>query len=717
MPITEFKSGNSPRLGPPTNLFDGVDQAASVALRDSYFAANPAKLAVYNSNPAYLIRMTYNDSGNPVVKYMSRVAGTWVDYTPVVQGLPGEVASLLGVQVGEIPFKKLDGTFSGSNMRVLDDGSILAPPGFTVESGSVTFGQVLTLSEISGFLGITNHLNGNQYTLVDFRTPTDSASSVPQIFHLIGPESEFIAQGTDSTNIPDNPLIFQYTVQNTAKTNKLKFRTYSTMTNVRIRIRQLSNGVVAKYIPSQQAWEEEFGGVNWVLGDNIYDLGDTPLIFNAGTIIEIEIRADIVSLKGNASEIPYFTGILQAGEFRQVITNAAYTASDIKTKLETLSSPNKLAKTAIQDAVLSVNAGTGDVVIGKSDIGLGNADNTSDINKPVSTAQQTAINLSMSNHLVAGDPHPQYTTPAEASAAAPVQTVQGLTGAVVLTTANITESGNLYYSDSRVTNYLVTNGYVTKSASSVGSGSSIYKQNNLNNLEFRSLIGTGIASVTQNANDITINVPANSITSVNGQTGVVVLSTTNIAEGTNLYYTDSRVGTYLTSNGYTVKSINNVGTGSNIYAGNTAGSVTLRSIIGTGGVTATQNANDITLSTPTITGGTYTPTLTNVSGVTTSSVSSAQWQQVDGTVTVSGQITIDPTGAGGGTSVSIGLKLPVASNFANANECAGTAVSPGIGGQCGAILADAANNRANLQFVSVSGSSQTWYYQYTYRVI
>lgn len=44
-------------------------------------------------------------------------------------------------------------------------------------------------------------------------------------------------------------------------------------------------------------------------------------------------------------------------------------------------------------AVDSVNGQTGVVVLTKSDIGLGNANNTSDANKPVSTAQQTALDL------------------------------------------------------------------------------------------------------------------------------------------------------------------------------------------------------------------------------------------------------------------------------------------------------------------------------------
>jgi hypothetical protein len=52
-------------------------------------------------------------------------------------------------------------------------------------------------------------------------------------------------------------------------------------------------------------------------------------------------------------------------------------------------------------AVNSVNGKTGVVVLVKGDIGLGSVDNTSDANKPVSTAQQTALNLK-ENTITAG---------------------------------------------------------------------------------------------------------------------------------------------------------------------------------------------------------------------------------------------------------------------------------------------------------------------------
>lgn len=56
-------------------------------------------------------------------------------------------------------------------------------------------------------------------------------------------------------------------------------------------------------------------------------------------------------------------------------------------------------------AVDSVNGQTGVVELDKADVGLGNADNTSDANKPVSTAQQAALDgkVSKAGDVVSGD--------------------------------------------------------------------------------------------------------------------------------------------------------------------------------------------------------------------------------------------------------------------------------------------------------------------------
>ena len=67
------------------------------------------------------------------------------------------------------------------------------------------------------------------------------------------------------------------------------------------------------------------------------------------------------------------------------------TATDVQGALE------ELKDLADNGGVTSVNNKTGAVTISKSDVGLGNVNNTSDANKPVSTAQQTAINTAKSD--------------------------------------------------------------------------------------------------------------------------------------------------------------------------------------------------------------------------------------------------------------------------------------------------------------------------------
>ncbi len=712
MSATDTRSGKSLRMGPQTHDFMGADRAAAEAARDSYFTSNPSNLAFYDGNSDLLIRLIYTDV-ELTSAFMQRIAGQWVDITPVVQGPNGEVVSLAGVPIGELPYKLLDGTFGGSGMRVLEDGTILAPPGFGVESGSVTFGDVLKLSEVAGFLGISNLLNERQYTVVDFYTPRTAASSEPTVFHLIEPEFEFGAQPIDSTNLPDNPLTFLYVVQNNARTNAIKFRTYAAMTNVRIKVSQTSNGVALKYLPNKTAWEKEIGGLTWVLGDNTFDFTDSPVILSAGVELQFEIRADAVALKGSPAGSAFFASMIQRGVFDDVITSRVYTATDIKTKLETLLSPNKLSKSAIQDVVNTVNGAFGDVVISnatlgaqpldttltalaalvtaadqivyatgvdsfsqttlttyartllddtsaasarstlglgdvatrnvdvangiatldgtgkltqmpnKADVGLGNVDNTSDVNKPTSTAQQTAINLSITNHNAAVDPHPQYTTPAEASAAAPVQ-------------------------------------------------------------------------------------------SVNGKTGTAVLVTGDITEATNLYYTDARVGSYLTTNGYTVKSVASSGGGSSVFNANTAGAVTLRSILGTGGVSVTQNANDITINTPALASGVYTPTLTMVNNLLAATAFQCQYMRVGSVVTVSGKINMDVNS--NGQICRLGITLPIASDFGAEEDLGGTASSMDIQQNSG-IKADITNNRAALEFLANSNTTRDWFFTFTYRII
>jgi len=92
----------------------------------------------------------------------------------------------------------------------------------------------------------------------------------------------------------------------------------------------------------------------------------------------------------------------------------------------------------------------------------------------------------------------------------PVDSVNGQTGAVVLTTTNINEGTNLYYTTSRA-NSDFDSRLATKSTSNLAEGTNLYYTSGRANTDFDTRLATK--------------------------------STTNLAEGTNLYYTTARANT------------------------------------------------------------------------------------------------------------------------------------------------------------------------------
>ena len=102
-----------------------------------------------------------------------------------------------------------------------------------------------------------------------------------------------------------------------------------------------------------------------------------------------------------------------------------------------------------------------------------------------------------------------------------VTSVNTLTGAVTLTTTNIGEGTNLYYTTARANSDFDTR-LATKSTTNLAEGTNLYYTTARANSDFDTRLATK--------------------------------STTNLAEGTNLYYTDTRVGTYLTGNSYATQS-------------------------------------------------------------------------------------------------------------------------------------------------------------------
>lgn len=117
--------------------------------------------------------------------------------------------------------------------------------------------------------------------------------------------------------------------------------------------------------------------------------------------------------------------------------------------------------------------------------------------------------------------------------------------------------------------------------------------------------------------------------------------------------------------------------------------------------------------------GTYTPTLTGVANVAASTPnSSASYVRTGSVVRVSGTIQIDPTAAS--VATTIGISLPIASNFTSFTQLSGRAarVQGTIGPLVAGITADSTNDRAQMTFLNDTDvADRSWAFEFTYLIV
>jgi hypothetical protein len=167
------------------------------------------------------------------------------------------------------------------------------------------------------------------------------------------------------------------------------------------------------------------------------------------------------------------------------------------------------------DAVTSVNGQTGIVVLDTDDISESvGATNLWFTNARAQTA--AVVNSTAGSQI---DQAPSVSAvKAYVAASSPVLSVAGKTGVVTLSTSDVSEGTNLYFTDGRAQSAAVVNstaGSQTDQAPSV------------------SAVKAYVAA-------------SSPVLSVAGKTGVVTLSTSDISEGTNLYFTDARAQAAIT---------------------------------------------------------------------------------------------------------------------------------------------------------------------------
>lgn len=353
----------------------------------------------------------------------------------------------------EVFVKDTNGHMVGTGMLLLENNTLLAPEGFSTESGSIDFGDLITLSEASGFLAIQNNLKQERYRLIDHRVPKNAPSDDPGFIKMIEAENEFVTQGVSDTTLNANPLVFQYTTQLLSRVNSLKFKAANNIANFRMKITAVGPNVVVKYFPTKSAWVQGTNGVSLVAGDNTLDFKDTPLLFEPGTILSFEIRANNVSLLGNSSGTPYLSAMVQRGVFKyiakredlpsalsQLSNDTGYaTQSSIPKNISQLTNDSGfVTSTQASSAapVQSVNGQTGNVIITLPPSQVNPDWNSTSgvsqiLNKP-SSFVPSAHTHPISDVVGLQTSLDSKATVAQAKQAAPVQSVNGQIGDVSL---------------------------------------------------------------------------------------------------------------------------------------------------------------------------------------------------------------------------------------------------------------------------------------------
>lgn len=123
---------------------------------------------------------------------------------------------------------------------------------------------------------------------------------------------------------------------------------------------------------------------------------------------------------------------------------------------------------------------------------------------------------------------------------------------------------------------------------------------------------------------------------------------------------------------------------------------------------------DGTFAAPDFASGTYTPTLTGVANVASSTAYVCQYMRIGTVVTVSGKVEITPTT--GNTFTQLGISLPISSNLTTDEQCSGSAGGKTTLVTAALILGDSSNDRAELDTRPAAGA-QPYYFTFTYQVL
>lgn len=243
-------------------------------------------------------------------------------------------AGITSARQGEVLSKSSTGSLEGTGI-INGDDKIFFPKDGRFPSGSIDVGPAITLSENGGFLQQKAHTLDKDYLVLTYENQK-TGTSRPIYWERAAEEKNVVIQ-PDNTGTLTQAVFFHTPISN-SQVNALYMDFVNSVNNVCIEVISVNTGKPIKYIPNEQAWKNNVGGLD--IGTGVQNvLGDTPI--SALTTYNLRFNfSKTVTVRGGGGN-PYMAvdrqlitqkGLLLQGEG----TGSPDTAEQVRDKLGTL---------------------------------------------------------------------------------------------------------------------------------------------------------------------------------------------------------------------------------------------------------------------------------------------------------------------------------------------------------------------------------------------
>ena len=295
-------------------VIPAADKATAETTRDTYFAANSALLAQYDSTETLFILVTYTSGGDTAALAQTRVSGAWVDNTTIVavQGLPGSAASFANVDSYELVMAGAgpDKLPIAAGARRLESGAgnfqFDATAVFPQESIQVGFSSVL--SSFGSLIQTRSFISGRRFiypfTYFDKATGSERTVEMRQ-----AATDTIVNQADDSTGLPLSGTFTLVASSSEALTAiYLRMQAATGITGLRFRATIVGQPEPFYYYPTEADYREgvgtDFADTTNTPNEITLDLTEAPIAALEAQTITVEYAVTTGVLMGDGTN-PY----------------------------------------------------------------------------------------------------------------------------------------------------------------------------------------------------------------------------------------------------------------------------------------------------------------------------------------------------------------------------------------------------------------------------